>query len=534
MNTPASFLVACAVLSMSAGLAQTQSSTIPNHLVRNSQAAQMAGAFGQFGKELADFDGDGFPDYAVAAPNYPFGAAVGRVYIVSGRTARFIKWVDGEQPNSKFGDGAIADIGDVNRDGQRDLAVGAPSFRGKNKASAGKLYVFDGKTGAVLWSRVGEKAGDLSAYRIEALGGTKSTTPPILALTEPGFDSTPNANNGRIVFLNAATGAKLGEARGKTSLRSLGLETSSYPESDAFYVSDSIGDVWSASANGALTLVQKSPASSPLRASLSVVRDGRGALLPVIGRRLANSNARIGNGSVEVLVGTTPLLRITGTRNAHGVGTLVSSTRDIDGDGVEEIAFVRSYNSLNVETVIARLDGTRVNGPYFMGSGVRSLASISDVTGDGRAELVLAIASGLSTRFEARVLAQGMTLEKLKNDPSGFQADYRIAMPASIARGLPYVQLFSISGTSPGVVLPHPSSLLPINFDPVTDAGLALANTAVFGNTIGLLSAMGESRTRCTLSAEVARALRGRDFTTVTALLPLSGLLVTNPLQIRF
>ncbi|MCB1032202.1 MAG: FG-GAP repeat protein, partial [Acidobacteria bacterium] len=55
---------------------------------------------------------------------------------------------------------AVAALGDVNNDGRDDVLVGAPDFDGAAGADTGKAYVFDGLTGALLYSFEGAGAGD--------------------------------------------------------------------------------------------------------------------------------------------------------------------------------------------------------------------------------------------------------------------------------------------------------------------------------------------------------------------------------------
>jgi len=172
-------------------------------------------AFGSSVAGLGDLDGDLVPDLAIGAPgDDTAGLNAGRVWVVSGADASVLWTVDGESAGDAFGS-SVAFLTDVTGDGRDELVVGAPtagSGGGKayvydavlqsllyellpdatagsfgqyfaadvgdvdddgfhdvyiddfndseNGAAAGKAYVFDGETGARIWTIPGESAGD--------------------------------------------------------------------------------------------------------------------------------------------------------------------------------------------------------------------------------------------------------------------------------------------------------------------------------------------------------------------------------------
>ena len=103
-----------------------------------------------FGYSLAsaDFNGDGLDDLAIGAPMFTpmskdHGYDKGRVYVAyqtALHTFEIKTTIDGNLSQARFGH-SLASVGDLNKDGFDDLAVGAP-YDGKN--GAGAVYVFNG------------------------------------------------------------------------------------------------------------------------------------------------------------------------------------------------------------------------------------------------------------------------------------------------------------------------------------------------------------------------------------------------------
>lgn len=101
-----------------------------------------------------DISGDGVNDYFVAVPRYDAGADNnrGRVYLLNGRTGAVLYRVDSPQPQdaAQFGF-FISAFGDVNGDGKTDVAIGTDSQDVAGKTDQGKAWVFSGASGSVLY-----------------------------------------------------------------------------------------------------------------------------------------------------------------------------------------------------------------------------------------------------------------------------------------------------------------------------------------------------------------------------------------------
>ncbi len=99
--------------------------------------------FGWRANNAGDFDGDGYDDIIVGARTNDFAADdAGRAYVYSGRTGALVLLVNGEAEGDRLGcsvDGA----GDVNLDGYADVVIGA-YVSDAGGAYSGRVYVFYG------------------------------------------------------------------------------------------------------------------------------------------------------------------------------------------------------------------------------------------------------------------------------------------------------------------------------------------------------------------------------------------------------
>ncbi|MEO6725968.1 MAG: FG-GAP-like repeat-containing protein [Blastocatellia bacterium] len=97
--------------------------------------------FGWIARSIGDVDGDKVKDIATSAPTYQVnGQPAGRVYVYSGKSGKLL-WMQTGKPGDQLGIG-IECAGDANHDGIPDVIAAAPG--------AGKAYVYSGKDGKVL------------------------------------------------------------------------------------------------------------------------------------------------------------------------------------------------------------------------------------------------------------------------------------------------------------------------------------------------------------------------------------------------
>lgn len=123
-----------------------------------------------FGDSVAagDFNGDGFSDVLIGAPDYKPGASsTGRAAVYFGGPdgpSPAVDWfVDSTQGSSKLGS-SVASAGDVNGDGYSDLLIGARSWNVTGLVDAGRVFLHlggpDGPANTAAWTATGEAPGD--------------------------------------------------------------------------------------------------------------------------------------------------------------------------------------------------------------------------------------------------------------------------------------------------------------------------------------------------------------------------------------
>ncbi|MDQ3631112.1 MAG: hypothetical protein M3417_07575, partial [Actinomycetota bacterium] len=213
--------------------------------VNAPEALAATGAFGgDFGGNLiapGDLTGDGAGDF-VATASGAFGGA-GAAYAFNGRTGAFLYKVpnpDGTQASS-FGFGA-AELGDVNADGVNDYQIGAPRFDEGAIVDAGRCYVINGRTGAVLYTltnpepeandRFGQADADgISLGDVDGDGRPDIFVDSFLANEQPAAGPALD-NAGKAFLFSGATGRLIRALRDPDPERGRGFAASNASAGD--------------------------------------------------------------------------------------------------------------------------------------------------------------------------------------------------------------------------------------------------------------------------------------------------------------
>lgn len=105
----------------------------------------------------------------------------------------------GEAANDQFG-WIARNIGDVDGDGVNDLVISAPTH-GQNDSHAGRIYVYSGRSGRLLWSADG-RSGDELGTGVEAAGDTNGDGIPDVVASGPsgkGIACIYSGRDGRVL-----------------------------------------------------------------------------------------------------------------------------------------------------------------------------------------------------------------------------------------------------------------------------------------------------------------------------------------------
>lgn len=513
----------------------------PTHRLVTGLSPATSGGFGTSCAALGDIDGDGYADYAVGAPDWPYGAYVGRVFVYSGRTSAVLLTLDGDQASSNFGE-AIADAGDVTGDGVRDIAVAARNWDVPGAPNAGRIYMFSGAGGSLVWTRDGDFTGGAMGTTLGNVGDLTGDGRADLIAGEPGY-SLGGSGLGRMRFINGSSGVFIGEAVGTVQFQSLGTSLAIPAGGGASYVGTGAGRVYLVGTPvlgvGAVTLLLLAPGGAQATPQLDIAYGPLGMPYLVVGRQYGDAGGFTNCGTVDVFpVGTTtPLFTIAGAANSESVGARIMAVRDMNGDGEDEIGWSSSTtvffeNRIRIRTFSGVLleDFTRSGSPNS------ALDSIPDVTGDGRGEWLNAIANGVSGTFECDLYSSGLAVTTTTSSPSGFTADFAVDA-GPLRAGLPYAQLWGFSGASPGTFGPAPWPLVPLNIDAVTLYILSIAGGPMFPNALGLLGGAGTAVTNVLLPPPIATAVSGLTATTAVVVTDAGGASVVfagNPVVLTF
>lgn len=120
--------------------------------------------FGWIARSLGDVDGDGVADFVTSAPSWAAekenGKDAGRVYVYSGKTGKLLWKADGAAAD-ELGTG-VELAGDTNKDGVPDVVAGAPG--------GGKAFIYSGKDGHVLQTLTAEAKTDTFGRHVTFAG----------------------------------------------------------------------------------------------------------------------------------------------------------------------------------------------------------------------------------------------------------------------------------------------------------------------------------------------------------------------------
>ena len=170
------------------------------YLLRGDSAGD---CFGAALTPVGDVDSDGTPDFAVGAPlDDAGGADAGRVVLISGRSGFEVFEFLGAGAGDQFGASLAA--ADFDGDGIQDLAVGAPHAVGP-PSDCGRVQVFSGADGHLLW-QVNGQAAERLGVAVAVVADLDGDGVRDLACGAPAATVGGNTGIGRVLIRSGATG----------------------------------------------------------------------------------------------------------------------------------------------------------------------------------------------------------------------------------------------------------------------------------------------------------------------------------------
>ncbi|MCA9771866.1 MAG: FG-GAP repeat protein, partial [Myxococcales bacterium] len=211
----------------------------------------------RFGTSVAgagDVDGDGYDDVIVGAPRSGTGGQSGYAVVYSGRTGAQLYALSGSVAGDQFGT-SVTGVGDVNSDGHDDFAVGAPYEDIPPNQDNGRVRVYSGATGAVLYDHTGQP-GVHFGYSLAGLGDVDKDGVPDFAVGAPLFFGPPFGAGAKAVYnfgatvFSGATGAALYSVTGTNPDDALGFSVGAAGDVNGDGSADLIAGAWQFSTPG--------------------------------------------------------------------------------------------------------------------------------------------------------------------------------------------------------------------------------------------------------------------------------------------
>lgn len=187
---------------------------------------------------MGDIDGDGLPEIIVTDADdlVPSLGYPGYIEVYGGGGGNLIYRLNGEHILDLFGSSTDTP-GDVDGDGTDDIAVGAPYFHLTPQATVGKLYLYSGATGALIWSVLGEASGDFFGSFVAAVGDIDGDGIGDIATGAHKHDSA-GRDAGRVYIFSGGDGVLIRTADGHASNEHFGASVAGLGDLDM----DGVGD----------------------------------------------------------------------------------------------------------------------------------------------------------------------------------------------------------------------------------------------------------------------------------------------------
>jgi hypothetical protein len=326
-------------------------------------------------------DGDGLADLIVGATDDdPNGSQSGRVFVYAGGSWELLHTFDGEAPTDHFGY-RVSGLGDVDGDGHADL-LAAGAWNDTGGADAGRVRVYSGRTGSVLYAVLGDDAGDQLGRGLASAGDVDGDgVPDFVAGAIHDDDGGLDAGSARVY--SGVDGAALHTFHGTAAGEHQGWSVAGAGDLDGDGRDDVLvgapgADIDAGSAraysgaDGSLLFEWRgAEPGAQLGAAVAAAGDVDGDGRPDL---LLGSPGEAGRGSVRLVSGADGALLLVqfGDSQGDAFGAAVAGAGDLDGDGAADwIVGARWDDDGGAQSGTARAYSAygRVGTPYCFGDG---------------------------------------------------------------------------------------------------------------------------------------------------------------------
>ena len=299
------------------------------------------GQFGWIARRIGDVDGDRVNDVVTSAPTLLIeGKPAGRVYVYSGKNGKLL-WTQTGPAGGRLGLGIEA-AGDVNADRVPDVIASAPG--------AGKAYIYSGRDGRVLLTLGSGDQSEIFGRHVSGAGDINGDGHSDVIVGAPG-NSAAGQGAGRAYVYSGKDGSVLLTLDGEKAGDAFGSSVAGYSSKHhAFLIAGAPNAgpknagrayVYSGLTNKPKFIVEADETGAQLGAMfLSVVGDvNRDRVPDIYASDFSNSAKGTATGRIYVHSGADGrrLLTITGEGANDGFGIGPADAGDVNNDGYDDL-----------------------------------------------------------------------------------------------------------------------------------------------------------------------------------------------------